>query len=155
MKNSKKDMTKKIIFLALCSLLLAPCCAADAQQSGKIFRIGILDPSTASGSAVLVKAFLLELGKLGWSEGKNFTIEYRFGENKGPGHRLELAAELVRLKVDLIVATSGPSASAGKTATTTIPIVMMNAGDPVGEGLVASLARRGVTLPGCLLYPPS
>jgi putative ABC transport system substrate-binding protein len=154
MKNSKKDMTKKIIFLALCSLLLAPCCAADAQQSGKIFRIGILDPSTASGSAVLVKAFLLELGKLGWSEGKNFTIEYRFGENKGPGHRLELAAELVRLKVDLIVATSGPSASAGKTATTTIPIVMMNAGDPVGEGLVASLARPGGNVTGLSSLSP-
>ncbi len=61
-------MTKKIIFLALCALLLAPCCAVDAQQTGKIFRIGFLDGSTASGSAVLVEAFRQELSKLGWSE---------------------------------------------------------------------------------------
>ena len=73
-------MTKKIIFLALCSLLLAPCSAVDAQQTGKIFRIGYLDNSTASGSTVLVKAFLQELSKLGWIEGKNIIIEYRFAE---------------------------------------------------------------------------
>ena len=73
-----------------------------AQQTGKIFRIGFLDASTASGSAVLVKAFRQELSKLGWIEGKNITIEYRFAEQKR--ERLpELAADLVRLKVDLIV----------------------------------------------------
>ena len=88
-------MTKKIIFLALCSLLLAPCSAVDAQQPTKIFRIGYLDSSTASGSAVLVKAFLQELSKLGWIEGKNIAIEYRFGEGKSD--RLpELASDLVR-----------------------------------------------------------
>src|SRR5512132_619864 len=76
---------------------------AQAQQSGKIFRIGFLDGSTASGMAVLVEAFRQELLKLGWIEGKNITIEYRFAEQKR--ERLpELAAELVRLKVDLIVA---------------------------------------------------
>ena len=95
-------MTKKIIFLALCSLLLAPCSSAQAQQTGKVSRIGFLDPSTASGSAVLVEAFRQELSKLGWIEGKNITIEYRFAEQKH--ERLpELAADLVRLKVDLIV----------------------------------------------------
>ena len=78
--------------------------SADAQQTGKIFRIGFLDSSTASGSAVLVEAFRQELSKLGWIEGKNITIEYRFAEQKH--ERLpELAADLVRLKVDLIVVT--------------------------------------------------
>jgi len=119
-----------------------------AQQSGKIFRIGFLDTGTASGSAILVKAFLQELNKLGWIEGKNFTIEYRFGESKGPEHRQALAADLVRLKVDLIVTTSGPPALVAKKATSTIPIVMANAGDPVGEGLVASLARPGGNVTG-------
>src|SRR5947207_15214382 len=73
---------------------------ADAQQAGKIFRIGFHDPSTASGSAVLVEAFRQELSKLGWIEGRNFTIEYRFAENKGQERLPELAADLVRLKVD-------------------------------------------------------
>jgi len=120
---------------------------AHAQQAGKIFRMGVLDSSTASGSAVLWAAFRQELGKLGWIEGKNITIEYRFSEGKND--RLpELAAELVRLKVDLIVVTGGPPASAAKKATTTIPIVMANVGDPVGEGLVASLARPGGNITG-------
>jgi ABC-type uncharacterized transport system substrate-binding protein len=113
---------------------------ARAQQPGKIFRIGFLDNSTASGTAVLVKAFLQELRKLGWIERKNITIEYRFAEQKN--ERLpELAAELVRLKVDLIVTAGGPTPFAAKKATTTIPIVMTSVSDPVGEGLVASLAR--------------
>jgi putative tryptophan/tyrosine transport system substrate-binding protein len=112
-------MTKKIIFLALCSLLLAPCCAADAQQPGKIHRIGYLDGGTASGMAtVLLNAFRHELGKLGWVEGKNIAIEYRFAENKGRERFPELAAELVRIKVDLIVVNSVASASAAKSATT-------------------------------------
>ena len=83
-------------------MLFALCCSAEAQQTGKIFRIGFLDRSTASGSAVLLEAFRQELSKLGWIEGKNITIEYRFAEQKS--ERLpELAADLVRLKVDLIV----------------------------------------------------
>ena len=112
-------------------MLFAPCSFADAQQTGKILRIGFLDNSTASGSAVLLEAFRQELSKLGWIEGKNITIEYRFAEQKH--ERLpELAADLVRLKVDLIVVSGTPSALAAKSATTTIPIVMANAGDPVG-----------------------
>ena len=84
---------------------------ATAQQTGKIFRIGFLDGSTASGSAVLVEAFRQELSKLGWIEGKNIAIEYRFAEQKN--ERLpELAADLVRLKVDLIV-VSGTTAGVG------------------------------------------
>jgi putative tryptophan/tyrosine transport system substrate-binding protein len=148
MKNSKKDMTKKIIFLALCCLLPAPCCAVDAQQTGKIFRIGYLDPGRASGNAVLVDAFRQELRKLGWIEGKNITIEYRFAENKGPGRLQELAADLVRLKVDLILISGAGPASAAKSATTTIPIVMVTVPDPVAAGFVASLARPGGNVTG-------
>ena len=128
-------------------MLFALCSSAHAQQTGKIFRIGFLDESTASGSAVLLEAFRQELSKLGWIEGKNITIEYRFAEQKT--ERLpELAAELVRLKVDLIVVLGGPTALAAKRATTTIPIVMTNAADPVGAGLVASLARPGGNVTG-------
>ena len=89
---------------AFCIRRRAPVCGAraEAQQTGKIFRIGFLDASTASGSAVLLEAFRQELSKLGWIEGKNITIEYRFAEQK-PERLPELAADLVRLKVDLIV----------------------------------------------------
>ncbi len=121
---------------------------AEAQQPGKIFRIGFLDSSTASGMAGLLETFRQELRKLGWIEGRNITIEYRFAEGKND--RLpELAAELVR-KVDLILVSGAQPASAAKGATTTmpIPIVMANAGDPVGVGLVASLARPGGNITG-------
>jgi len=138
---------KEIIAFALCALLIALCPSAEAQQSGKVFRIGFLDNSNASGMAVMVDAFRQELGKLGWIEGKNITIEYRFAESK-PDRLPELAAELVRLKVDLIVATDTRSALVGKNATTTIPIVMANVGDPVAAGLVASLARPGGNVTG-------
>jgi len=140
-------MKKKITVLTLCAMLFALCGSVDAQQTGKIFRIGFLDGSTASGIAVLVDSFRQELSKLGWIEGKNLTIEYRFAEQKS--ERLsDLAADLVRLRVDLIVVTSGPPALAAKGATTTIPIVMTSTTDPVGEGLVASLARPGGNVTG-------
>jgi putative tryptophan/tyrosine transport system substrate-binding protein len=120
---------------------------ASAQQTGKILRIGFLDPGTAFGSAVLLDAFRQELSNLGWIKGKNIAIEYRFAEQKS--ERLaDLAADLVRLKVDLIVVTSGPPALAAKKATTTIPIVMTSTTDPVGQGLVASLARPGGNVTG-------
>ena len=121
---------------------------AEAQQTGKIFRIGFLDPSTASGSAVLLDAFRQELSKLGWIEEKNFTIEYRVGENKGAEPLPDLAAELVRLKVDLILVADTPSSLAAKRATTTIPIVMVSVGDPVAARLVANLARPGGNVTG-------
>src|SRR5439155_23068317 len=140
-------MTKKIIFLALCALLLAPCSAVEAQQTGKIFRIGFLDTSTASGMAGLLEAFRQELTKLGWIEGKNIAIEYRFAEQKT--ERLpELAAELVHLKIDLFVVAGTGAALAAKSATTSIPVVMANVGDPVALGLVASLARPGGNVTG-------
>jgi putative ABC transport system substrate-binding protein len=120
---------------------------AHAQQTGKVARIGFLDSSTASGSAVLLEAFRREMSKLGWIEEKNITIEYRFAEQKT--ERLpELAADLIRLKVDLIVVTGTPQALAAKKATTSVPIVMANASDPVGEGLIASLARPGGNVTG-------
>src|SRR5215467_7453681 len=114
---------KSLFCFVLCAMLFALGFPAEAQQSGKIFRIGFLDVSTASGSAVLLDAFRQELSKLGWIEGKNIAIEYRFAESKGAERLKELAVELVRLKVDLI-ASSPTSASAAKKATTTIPIVM-------------------------------
>src|SRR3970040_1083122 len=95
-------MKKKITVLALNAMLFAPCSFADAQQTGKVARIGFLDPSTASGSAVLVEPFRQELSKLGWIEGKNIAIEYRFAEQKRERFP-ELAADLVRLNVYLIV----------------------------------------------------
>jgi putative tryptophan/tyrosine transport system substrate-binding protein len=120
---------------------------AQAQQTGKIPRIGFLDSSTASGSAVLLRTFWQEMSKLGWIEGKNITIEYRFAEQKY--ERLpELAADLVRLKVDLIVASGTAAVLAAKSATTTIPIVMTSSTNPVGARLIASLARPGGNVTG-------
>jgi putative ABC transport system substrate-binding protein len=95
-----------------------------------------------------MEAFRQELGKLGWFAGKNLTIEYRFGEGKGIKNLPALAAELVRLPVDVIVVNDTPAALAAKNLTSAIPIVMTNAGDPVGVGLVASLARPGGNVTG-------
>src|SRR4030095_8240798 len=111
---------KKTILLSIVVVVihLAVGVIAQAQQQGKIFRIGFLDVSTASGMAGLLEAFRQELRKLGWIEGKSITIEYRFAEQKS--ERLpELAADLVNLKVDLIVVGSAPSRVAGR-----------NTGDP-------------------------
>jgi putative ABC transport system substrate-binding protein len=140
-------MKAKILVYALPALILATIHLAEAQQTGKILRIGFLDPSTASGMAGLLEVFRQELNKLGWIEGKNITIEYRFAEQK-PERIPELAAELVRLKVDLIVVTGGGPALAAKKATTTIPIVMTTSPDPVAAGLIASLARPGGNVTG-------
>jgi len=104
--------------------------------------------SPAAAPALIVYEWALKgMGKLGWIEGKNISIEYRFAEQK-PERLPELAADLVRLKGDLIVVTAGPPVLAAKGATTTIPIVMTNPADPVGEGMVASLARPGGNVTG-------
>jgi putative tryptophan/tyrosine transport system substrate-binding protein len=146
--RKSKIQNRKLVGILALVVAFGTCGAgASAQQTGKIFRIGFLDNSTASGIAVLLEAFRQELRKLGWIEGKNIAIEYRFSELKA--ERLpELAADLVRLNVDLIVTTGEPPARAAKSATTTIPIVMANAGDPVGSGFVASLARPGGNVTG-------
>jgi putative ABC transport system substrate-binding protein len=143
----EKSMKKNFRRLLMTTLLLAMVNPIYARPTGKILRIGVLDGSTASGSAVLLKAFLQELNKLGWIDGKNITIEYRFAEQKN--ERLaDLAADLVRLKVDLIVASETTPALAAKSATSTIPIVTTTTGDPVAVGLIASLARPGGNVTG-------
>jgi ABC-type uncharacterized transport system substrate-binding protein len=148
-RKSKIQNRKWVGIFAIVVALTVCGARAEAQQTGKILRIGYLDTSTASGSAVLVEAFRQELSKLGWIEGKNLTIEYRFAENKGAERMSELAADLVRLKVDLILAPGNPPALAAKSATTTIPIVMAaGPANPVASGLVASLARPGGNVTG-------
>ena len=152
-RKSKLQNRKWVGLFAIALTFLFGEAAAQAQQPGKIFRIGFLDPSTASGSAVRWEALRQELSKLGWIEGKNIAIEYRFAELKA--ERLpELAAELARLKVDLIVVAGTPPALAAKNATTAIPIVMMNIPDPVALGLVASLARPGGNVTGLAALAP-
>lgn len=146
-------MMKPILFWLLATVILVSGPAANAQNAGKIFRIGFLDNSTAPGIAILLDVFRQELYKLGWVEGKNLMIEPRYGEQKNerlPG----LAAELVYLKVDLIVVSGGPPALAAKSATANIPIVMAQDGDPVGEGLVASLAHPGSNITGLSAITP-
>jgi len=146
-------MRSKSRIWLLITVLLTTAPSTQAQRPGKIFRIGFLDASTSFGNAVMVNAFRQELSKHGWIEGKNIAIEYRFAEQKE--ERLpELVADLVRLKVDLIVVSGIPPALAAKKATTTIPIVMTNAGDPVGRGLVTSLARPGGNITGNATLSP-
>jgi putative ABC transport system substrate-binding protein len=140
-------MKSNLLFWLLITVLLITAPLAEAQQAGKIFRIGLLDPSTASGMSVLVDTFRQELTKLGWVEGENITIEYRFAEQK-PERTPELAADLVRLKVDLIVVAGNVAALVAKRATATVPIVMANSGDPAADGLIASLARPGANVTG-------
>jgi putative tryptophan/tyrosine transport system substrate-binding protein len=138
---------KSIFAVAISAIVFATHPQVTAQQRPNVFRIGFLDSSTDSGSAVLVETFRKELSNLGWVEGKNFTIEYRFAEQKT--ERLpELAEDLVRLNSDVIVSTSTSSALAAKQATASIPIVMANVGDPVAAGLVVSLARPGANVTG-------
>ena len=152
-------MKKKIIGLALGALLIALSVSAEAQQPARIPRIGILGPSSASSFLPRVEAFRQRLRELGYVEGlpvgrqgKNIVIEYRYAEGKLD--RLPyLAAELVRLKVDVIV-TTGPGVLAAKKASATIPIVFAAAGDPVGSGLVSSLARPGGNITGLSLMAP-
>jgi putative tryptophan/tyrosine transport system substrate-binding protein len=125
-------MKRKIIVLALCALLLALCYSASAQQSKKVPRIGYLSSADAARDSARSEAIRLALGTLGYIEGQNIAIEYRYAEGKMD--RLpELAAELVRLKVDIILAAGGTIViRPAKNATKTIPIVMVGSGaDPV------------------------
>src|SRR5215813_6132918 len=146
-------MNTKMITCMVAAALLSNAYLADAQQTGKVSRIGFLDASTVSGSAVLVEPFRQELSKLGWIEGKSIAFEYRFAEGQ-PERLPELAAELVRLKVDLIVVAGIGPALAAKSVTASIPIVMASAGDPVGAGLVSSLAQPGGNVTGLSTLAP-
>ena len=121
--------------------------AALAQPQGKIWRVGILSPTSASLSSSNTNAFLKRMRELGYIEGRNLVVEWRFAD--GRLERLPgLAAELVQLKVDVIVVQSSAAISAAQNATTTIPIVMTSAGDPVRSGFVKSLARPGGNITG-------
>ena len=126
--------------------------AARAQQPGKVYRIGVF----TSGAPLMSKTwsiFIDGLKELGWTEGKNIAFEPRYAENNLD--RLpELAAELVRLNVDVILAFGTLAPLAAKRASATVPIVMANAGDPLGSGLVASLARPGGNVTGMSLMAP-
>jgi len=129
------------------AVLLALSFPAEAQQPKKVPRIGFLESGGAERTKSRLAAFEQGLRELGYVQGKNILIEQRYAA--GQFEKLpELAAELVRLKVDVILAGGAPAAHAAKEATTTIPIVMGNAADPVGTGLVVSLARPGGNITG-------
>jgi ABC-type uncharacterized transport system substrate-binding protein len=126
---------------------------AQAQQPAGIPRIGILSGSSASSNSARIEAFRRQLRELGYVEGKNIVIEYRHADGKR--ERLpDLVAELVRLKVDVIVTGGAPAAEAAKKASGTIPIVFAGASDPVGSRLVSSLARPGGNITGLSLMTP-
>ncbi len=120
---------------------------AGAQGTSKTHRIGLLMQTTPAAASHIAAAFSHELGQLGHVEGKNVVLEYRWAEGK-PERFPALAAELVRLKVDVIIASALPAAEAARQATTAIPIVMVNAADPVESGLVRSLAQPGGNVTG-------
>jgi putative ABC transport system substrate-binding protein len=151
-------MNKSIFCIAINALLLALSPLAnvvgtivEAQQAGKVHRIGYI--SGRSGAEPLDEVFKTALRELGYVEGKNVTFAYRWAEEKLD--RLSaLAAELVQLKVDVIVTETTPAAQAAKKATTAIPIVMALSGDAVGVGLVASLARPGANITGLTFIGP-
>ncbi len=145
---------KRIIGLLVIFVTLAACgVVAQAQQPTKIRRIGFLGVASLSATSARIEAFRHGLRELGNVEGKNIVIEYRWAEGKI--ERLpDLAAELVRLKVDVIVTSSAAPTRAAKEATTTIPIVMANDNDPVGSGHVASLARPGGNITGVSTLAP-
>ena len=143
-------MNSRRAFLAsLAGGLLAAPRATTAQQAGKVARIGLLQIQTRERLVPYLKAFEEGLRELGYVEGRNFVREYRFADQQR--ERLpDLAAELVRLKVDVIVTGTDPGTMAARQATTTIPIVMALGVDPVGAGLIARLRRPGGNVTGLL-----
>jgi len=152
-RREEKKVQRRIFAVALCTVLFALCVSAHAQQPTKIPRIGLLFTATPSAAAARIEAFRQGLRELGYVEGKNILIEQRYAEGQ-LNHMNELAAELVRLKVDVIV-TIGPAATRpAKEATTAIPIVMGVDDDPVGNGFVASLARPGGNITGLASLAP-
>jgi putative ABC transport system substrate-binding protein len=148
--NSKRA---SVFALAICALLFALCGSTSAQQPKKVPRIGFLSGVSPSTNLARVEAFRQGLHDLGYVEGKNIVIKYRYAEGKLD--RLPaLAAELVRLKVDVIVTGAPPPTRSAKKATVTIPIVMAFDDDPVGNGFVASLARPGGNITGLSSLAP-
>ena len=141
------------IVFALCSLLLAPCSSAQAQQPTKIPRIGFLSAASPSAISARTEAFRQGLREVGYVEGKNIIIEWRSAEGK-LDRLSEITAELVDLKVDVIVTGGTIPTRAAKEATVTIPIVMAFDIDPVGLGFIASLARPGGNITGLSTLAP-
>jgi len=127
--------------------------AARAQQAGKLPTIGFLGASTAPTMSQWIAAFVQRLHELGWIEGRTVAIEYRWGEGRDERYR-QIAAEFVRLKVDAILSHGTEASLAAKRATSTIPIVATAVGDPVGSGLVTSLARPGGNVTGLSVVSP-
>jgi putative tryptophan/tyrosine transport system substrate-binding protein len=140
-------MKKNIAVVTLCVMLFAVCLPAQAQQPTKIPHIGFQLDAPASSATARIEAFRQGLRELGYIEGKNIIIEWRSSEGKIE-RRSEIAAELVRLKVDVIVSAGPTVTRALKEATSTIPIIMAQDPDPVGSGFVASLARPGGNITG-------
>jgi putative ABC transport system substrate-binding protein len=142
---------RREFIILLASATACPLAAHAQQQAGKVPRIGYLRVTSASDRPPLLDAFRRGLGELGWVEGQNIVIDYRFAE--GRVDRLPaLAAELVRLEVDVIVSLGTQGVTAARNATETIPIVMIAVRDPVGIGLIASLARPGGNVTGVSGY---
>jgi putative ABC transport system substrate-binding protein len=135
-------VSKNVFCFTLCAMLLALCSSVEAQQPKKVPRIGYLSGTDPARESTRTEPFRLALRELGYIEGQNIAIEYRYAEGKSDRFP-ELAADLVRLKVDIIVVAGGAvMVQAAKNATKTIPIVMTGGGlDPVEAGLVESLAR--------------
>jgi putative ABC transport system substrate-binding protein len=142
---------EKIILLALCFLFLPPASAVEAQQPGKVYRIGLLRGSALPEGSI--EAFRRGLNQLGYIEGKNITLEYRWRGGKG-NPLPDLAAELVALKVDIIVGLGGAAAMAAKNTTATIPIIFVTAADPIENGLVTNFARPSGNVTGLSLDAP-
>ena len=144
-----RNMKKKIIVLTLCAMLFALCLSAEAQQPKKVPRIGYLSSFEPASESARAEAIRLALRERGHIEGQNIAFEYRYADGKQDRYP-ELLAELVRLKVDIIVVAGGtPQLRAAKNATKTIPIVMTGGGtDPVEAGLIESLARPGGNVTG-------
>ena len=147
-----KSMIRTISLCLLIAALLLTVSIAEAQQPKKVPRIGLLLPYSQPVSPLRINAFRQGLHSLGYTEGKNVVIEYRFAEGK-LDRIPDLATELVRLGVDVIVTTSTPGVSAAKNASSTIPIVSITA-DPVASGLVESLARPGGNVTGLTNLAP-
>jgi putative ABC transport system substrate-binding protein len=146
-------MIRKLFAIAFAASLLVIVHVAQAQQPTKASQIGYLNGGFLSGIAGRIEAFRQGLRELNYVEGKNIVIDWRSAE--GQGDRLPgLAAELVRRKVDVIVSSGVAPTRAAKDATSTIPIVLTNEGDPVGTGLVASLARPGGNITGLSTFAP-
>ena len=146
-------MKKEIAVLALGAVLFALSLSAEAQQTNKVHRIGYLTVIPLSANVARVEAFRQGLRDLGYVEGQNIVIEWRSAEGKSE-RQGELAAELVRLKVDVIVSSGPTMTRAAKEATATIPIVMAFDSDPVGNGFVTSLARPGGNVTGLSALSP-